>query len=218
MGKNSYGQRIFEASLEGLPCVLQGAGTITKNLKVYGTGVALGGMVGLKQVVDEAHRYLRIYWDPDHVHPKPNYYKAGGGMANIAGAAIYGASGVGILGPVAGGAGAIVQGLSYYATKLLPQDAGTHYPSLPVYQRQDEAPGTVHPQISLPSSGPTERYDQSVAEILIPVPERAELAGVAAMRITNYDSQDCRHASTSAIEASYANHPYAVAETHRSGR
>ncbi|MGX1027508.1 hypothetical protein [Streptomyces sp. SAI-097] len=61
MNEDSYGQRIMEASLEGLPVALQGIGAITRNLKAYGAGVAINGMVGLKQVIDETQRYLQIY-------------------------------------------------------------------------------------------------------------------------------------------------------------
>ncbi|WP_329538530.1 hypothetical protein OG568_61120 (plasmid) [Streptomyces sp. NBC_01450] len=219
MSQKSFSQNILEASIEGLPYVFQGAGTIAKNLKVYGTGLAIAGTVGLKQVADEAHRYLQIYWDPDHIHPKPNYYKAGSGLVNIAGAAVYGASGVGLLGPVAGSAGAIAQGLSYYATKLLPQDAGTHYPSLPLYHRQDRARGNAHPQTSLPPNEPAEPHDQQGApKTPIPLPERAAIAGAAAMRIANYNNQGRRDETAKAIEASYLNHPYAVTESHRSRR
>ncbi|WP_221889433.1 hypothetical protein, partial [Streptomyces sp. WAC 01325] len=78
----------------------------------------------LKQIIDETQHYLQIYWHPEDIHPKPNYYKAASGALNLAGAIGYGASSAGILGPTLGGASAIAQGLSYYTTTLLPQDAG----------------------------------------------------------------------------------------------
>ncbi|KAF2775165.1 hypothetical protein STPH1_7352 [Streptomyces sp. OM5714] len=104
--------------------------------------------MGLKQVFDETQRYLQIYWHPDHIHPKPNYYKAASGVVNIAGAIVYGASSASILGRTLGGAGAIAQALSYYSTNLLPQDAGTYYPPLPTHHHQPQTIGASHQQLT----------------------------------------------------------------------
>ncbi|GAB2835269.1 hypothetical protein [Streptomyces daliensis] len=148
MSESPRSQRALEATLEGLPLALQGIGTITRNLKAYGAGVAVNGIVGLKQVADEAGHAWQIYWHPDHIHPKPNYYKAASGVVNVVGAAVYGASSAGALSPALGGAGAIAQGVSYYAAKLLPQDAGTYYPPLPTHH------GPVGPDVARPPLAP----------------------------------------------------------------
>ncbi|MFJ4685842.1 hypothetical protein [Streptomyces sp. NPDC088789] len=186
MQRSSYGQRFIEASLEGLPLALQGVGTIGKDLRVYGAGVAINGVVGLKQVIDEAQRHLRIHWDPDHIHPKPNYYKVGSGVINIAGAAVYGASSAGVLSPALGGAGALVQALSYYTTKLLPQDAGTYYPPLPVHR--PVSPGAPHTPVA--------------------VPGRAAMSSVAAMRPAGYENPNRGTAKAREAHTPRVEHPY----------
>ncbi|MFD9286686.1 hypothetical protein ACFWD7_58260 [Streptomyces mirabilis] len=229
MNEDSYGQRILEASLEGLPVALQGIGTITRNLKAYGAGVAINGMVGLKQVIDETQRYLQIYWHPDHIHPKPNYYKAASGVVNIAGATIYGASSAGILGPTLGGAGAIAQGLSYYTTKLLPQDAGTYYPPLPVHhhQRHSTSPQMlprptseiVDRNISKPLSG-THAYQPgspSTAQTPLAFPGGTTLARAAAMRPEGHENQTNERSAAQTVNDPYASRLRPGAVAHRNG-
>lgn len=148
----SFSRRALEAGLEGLPLVIQGVGTMTKSLKAYGAGVALNGLVGLKQTVDESQRFLEIYWHPDQINPKPNYFRLGSGLLNVAGAAAYGASGTGLLNAYIGGAGAIAQGISYYSTQLLPQDAGMYYPPLPSHAPAPQPPGTPAPPPDRPAT------------------------------------------------------------------
>ncbi|GAA2637493.1 hypothetical protein [Streptomyces axinellae] len=146
----SFSRRTLEAGLEGLPLIVQGIGTMTKSLKAYGAGVALNGLVGLKQTVDESQRFLEIYWHPDQINPKPNYFRLGSGLLNVAGAAAYGASSTGLLSAYVGGAGAIAQGISYYSTQLLPQDAGMYYPALPSHGPAPSTPATPAPSPDRP--------------------------------------------------------------------
>ncbi len=229
MNETSFGRRILEASLEGLPAALQGIGTITRNLKAYGAGVAINGMVGLKQVIEETQRCLQIYWHPDHIHPKPNYYKAASGVVNIAGATVYGASSAGILGPTLGGAGAIAQGLSYYTTTFLPQDAGTYYPPLPTHHHQPHS--TSHQMLACPTS---ERVDRNISKPLpgthayqsgspstvqIPLafPGSTTLARAAAMHPTGHENQTNESRAAQTVNDPYASRLHPGAITHRNG-
>lgn len=214
-----YSQRILEASIEGIPLALQGIGTITKNLKAYGTGVATNGLVGVIQVAGEAQRYVQIYWHPDHIHPKPNYYKAASGLVNVAGAVVYGASSAGVLSPALGGAGAVAQGFSHYAAKLLPQDAGTYYPSLPTHNRQPKAPEEPpHQETRNPAPEPP---DSPVIELRtvpdhphtprnsLTAPSNSAIAEAAVIRVTGYEDQEPREGAEKSVRASYENHPHA---------
>ncbi|MFJ6569310.1 hypothetical protein ACIQNU_17980 [Streptomyces sp. NPDC091292] len=194
---SSFSRKMADASREGFPLILQGIGTVTDNLTVYGAGIAVNGLVGLQQVVNEAERCLKIYWHPNDAHPKPNYYRMGSGFANMAGAAVYGAYSAGILGPVAGGVGAITQGMTYYATNLLPQDAGNYCPPLPVHNSRTADPEALLHQMPAHS---------------IPRPATAPgstaMAEVAALRVAGYENHGPREGSAEAHNASKANQPY----------
>ena len=160
----SFSRRTLEAGLEGLPLVIQGIGTMTKSLKAYGAGVALNGLVGLKQTVDESQRFLEIYWHPDHINPKPNYFRLGSGLLNVAGAAAYGASSMGLLSAHIGGAGAIAQGISYYSTQLLPQDAGMYYPALPSHAPAPHSPAAPAPSPDRPAMSTAPAPNAAIAQ------------------------------------------------------
>lgn len=101
----SYRRHMTAAGFEGFGLVLQRAGTVTKYLKVYESGAGTNGTVGMKRVVYEVQRYLKVHCFP--------------------------ASRAGALRSTPARAGAVVRGVSHYATKFTPIGAGTYYPLCP---------------------------------------------------------------------------------------
>ncbi|MFD5065136.1 hypothetical protein [Streptomyces sp. NPDC058394] len=224
---SSFSRRIADASREGFPLILQGVGTIAGNAKIYGAGIAVNGLVGLQQVVDEAERCLKIYWHPEDAHPNPNYYKIGAGIVNMAGAAVYGAYSAGVLGPVAGGAAAITQGLTYYASNLLPQDAGNYCPPLPTHSQRtagSEVPSFQMFSHPVPEPGPSQaelRTAAVVGQFAHPdspqpssAPGRPSMAWAAALRVAGSEDRGSGGGAVEVQKASSVHHQDARTAVH----
>lgn len=172
--------RIIEAGLNGLSPTVQGVGTITGHLRTYGAGVALGALDGLNQTATEIIRAYQIYRQPEKTHPQPDYLRAGNGVVNMVGAAIYGASSAGAINQYAGGAGAAVQGVSLVVKQFLPKDAGTYYPSLPTHYdprvhevaalRTNSAPGEGQSDRSSGSQSHVSHIDRQRLQARTPLP------------------------------------------------
>nr|WP_157527804.1 hypothetical protein [Kibdelosporangium sp. MJ126-NF4] len=176
-------ERIIEAGLNGLSPVIQGVGTATGHVQTYGAGVALGALDGLNQTATEINRAYQIYRHPEENHPQPNYLRAGNGVLNMAGAALYGASSAGVLNQYVGGVGAVVQGASLVVKQFLRKDTETYYPALPTHHdpsvhevaalRTNSAQGEGRAARSSGSQSPVSHVDSQRPQALTSRPSSA---------------------------------------------
>ncbi|MEU9557537.1 hypothetical protein [Streptomyces fumanus] len=99
---------LTKSGLEGAPHAIQAGGILAESEIVYAVGVGVNGDVGVKAALEELVRWGQGRGDADL-----NLYKIGAGLSNIAGLGLYAASGVGVVSPALGGAGAQIAGMAY---------------------------------------------------------------------------------------------------------
>lgn len=185
----SYRRHMTAAGFEGFGLVLQRAGTVTKYLKVYESGAGTNGTVGMKRVVYEVQRYLKVHCFP--------------------------ASRAGALRSTPAGAGAVVRGVSHYATKFTPIGAGTYYPPLPAHRRQVNFPEAA-PDQKAPRPTP-ESPHHGLRNPLAPASGTA-MSYAAAMRRTEHENQGLARDEEERVSASAKGRRYSRTPGHEYGR